>query len=306
MASTVHLERVGEIMKVVLTELQAAGGEERLGVLLNRAGTKLKLSDYEKETYEKSGYIRWRAIVHFYSIGFVKAGYILKSGGRWKLTDAGVKALKLPAKELIQDINSKYRAWKSLQPARERVARPDEDEKPDAETSENPDAVVRQTAYEQAVEQARSEIEEHIEKIGPYDFQKLVGALLVGMGYHVPRVAPPGPDGGVDVVAYRDPLGVSSPRLKVQVKHRNQKITVKEVRELEGLLRKEGDIGLIVSSGGFTPDAEKEIRSSTKHIETMDLDRLIRLWEQYYDSIPEAGKALLPLVKLSFLAPEEE
>jgi hypothetical protein len=39
----------------------------------------------------------------------------------------------------------------------------------------------------------------------------------------------------------------------------NQKITVKEVRELEGLLRKEGDIGLIVSSGGFTPDAEKEM-----------------------------------------------
>jgi predicted Mrr-cat superfamily restriction endonuclease len=72
----------------------------------------------------------------------------------------------------------------------------------------------------------------------PYDFQKLVGALLVGMGYHVPRISPPGPDGGVDVVAYRDPLGVTSPRLKVQVKHRDQKVTVKEVRELEGLLRK--------------------------------------------------------------------
>ena len=108
------------------------------------------------------------------------------------------------------------------------------------------------------------------------------------------------------MVAYRDPLGVSSPRLKVQVKHRDQKITVKEVRELEGLLRKEGDIGLIVSSGGFTAEAEREIRSSTKHVETMDLDRLITLWEKHYDSIPEAGRTLLPLVKLSFLAPEEE
>lgn len=306
MARSVPLERVGEIMKVVLTELQAAGGEERLGVLLNRAETKLKLSDYEKAAYEKSGYIRWRAIVHFYSIDCAKAGYILKSGGRWKLTDEGVKALKLPDKEFIQTAVSKYRAWKNLQPVPEREAEPDEDGKPGTEPTENPDAVVRQTAYEQAVELARSEIEDHIDKISPYDFQKLVGALLVGMGYHVPRIAPPGPDGGVDVVAYRDPLGVSSPRLKVQVKHKVNKLSVKEVRELEGLLRKDGDIGLIVSSGGFTAEAEREIRSSSKHIEAMDLDRLIRLWEQHYDSIPEAERKLLPLVKLSFLAPEEE
>lgn len=306
MARSIPLERVGEIMKVVLGELQAAGGEERLGLLLNRAGAKLRLSEYEKATYEKSGYIRWRAIVHFYSITCVKAGYILKSGGRWRLTEEGTKALKLPAGEFIQSAVSKYRAWRSRQPLPEREPQHGEDLKTEAESIENPDAVVRQTAYEQASEQARSEIEDHINEILPYDFQKLVAALLVGMGYHVPRVSPPGPDGGVDVVAYRDPLGVSSPRLKVQVKHRDQKITVKEVRELEGLLRKEGDIGLIVSSGGFTAEAEREIRSSTKHIETMDLDRLITLWEKHYDSIPEAGRTLLPLVKLSFLAPEEE
>jgi restriction system protein len=306
MARSVPLERIGEIMKVVLTELQAAGGEERVGVLLNRAGTKLQLSDYEKATYEKSGYIRWRVIVHFYSIGCVKAGYIQKSGGRWKLTEEGAKALKLPAGEFIQTVNSKYRAWKSLQPLTdERVTDP-ETEKPESENTERPATVVRQIAYEQAVEQARSEIEDHINEISPYDFQKLVGALLVGMGYYVPRIASPGPDGGVDVVAYRDPLGVSSPRLKVQVKHREQKVTVQEVRELEGVLRKEGDIGLIVSSGGFTAEAEREIRSSPKHIETMDLDRLITLWERHYDSIPEPGRTLLPLVKLSFLAPDEE
>ena len=105
---------------------------------------------------------------------------------------------------------------------------------------------------------------------------------------------------------YKDPLGTSTPRIRVQVKHRDQKMTVKEVRELEGLLRKEGDIGLIVSSAGFTSEVEREIRASSKHIETMDLDRLIRLWQQYYDNIRESGKVLLPLVKLHFLAPTEE
>jgi hypothetical protein len=38
----------------------------------------------------------------------------------------------------------------------------------------------------------------------------------------------------------------------------------------------------------------------------MDMDRLIALWQQHYDNVREAGKALLPLVKLFFLAPTEE
>ncbi len=67
-----------------------------------------------------------------------------------------------------------------------------------------------------------------------------------------------------------------------------------------------GDIGLFVSRTGFTADAEREIRSSTKHIETMDLDRLVSLWQQHYEKLSETGKALLPLVKLYFLAPADE
>ena len=75
---------------------------------------------------------------------------------------------------------------------------------------------------------------------------------------------------------------------------------------MEGLLRKEGDIGLIVSSGGFTADAERELRASTRHIETMDQNRLISLWQEHYDRLSDSGKALLPLRPVFFLAPPEE
>lgn len=298
MARKISLDRVDEIMRVVLTELKNIGGQARLKDLFALAETKLNLTEHEKEPYEKTGYIRWRAIVHFYSIDCVKAGYIQKAGGKWSLTEQGEEALKQPPGRFIRSAIEKYRAWKSTQPAAER----------DAEEIEGAEAdqVVRQTAYDQAVEQARAEIEDHINHLGPYDFQKLVAELLTAMGYHVPFVAPPGRDGGIDIVAYKDPLGTSTPRIRTQVKHRDQKFTVKEVRELEGLLRKEGDIGLVVSSSGFTSDVEREIRASSKHIETMDLDRLISLWQQHYDSIREPGKALLPLVKLYFLAPTEE
>ena len=118
------------------------------------------------------------------------------------------------------------------------------------------------------------------------------------MGYHVPFVAPPGRDGGIDIVAYKDPLGISTPRIKVQVKHRESKSSVREIRELEALLRKEGDIGLVVSSGGFTSEVEREVRASAKDIEIMDVDRLINLWQEHYDALRESGKGLLPLVRL--------
>jgi restriction system protein len=285
-------------MKVVLTELENSGGEARLNEIFPAAEAKLSLSEYEKEPHAKSGYIRWKAIVHFYSIDCVKAGYIQKSGGKWYLTEAGRDALKMPPGEFIRSAAEKYRAWKNSRTPHTNF---DSDV-----TEEDADKAIRQTAYDQAVDQASSEIEHHINDLGPYDFQKLVAELLIGMGYHVPFIAPPGRDGGIDLMAYKDPLGINPPRIKVQVKHRVQKQTVKEVRELEGLLRKDGDIGLIVSSGGFTSEVEREIRASSKHIETMDMDRLIGLWQQYYDNIHESGRLLLPLVKLFFLAPTEE
>jgi restriction system protein len=47
---------------------------------------------------------------------------------------------------------------------------------------------------------------------------------------------------------YRDPLGTSSPRIKVQIKHRESSASVQEVRQLMGLPQKDGDVGIFISS----------------------------------------------------------
>ncbi len=299
MARKIPHERIGKFLKAVLTELKSAGGEARLRDLFPKASPKLDLTEYEKAAYEKSGQIRWQSVVHFYSISCVKAGYLVKSGGKWKLTAQGEKAIKKQDKEFIIGAIEAYRTWKE---SKELHDTGDDNEGDDEES----DAIVRQTSYDQAFEQARQEIESHISNLGPYDFQNLVSELLIAMGYHVRHVAPPGPDGGIDIVVFTDPIGAKAPRIIVQVKHRQNKAAAKEVRELDSLLRKEGDVGLFVSSGGFTTDAEREVRSASRHIDTMDLDRLITLWEKNYDKLRENGKALLPLVKLHFLAPTEE
>jgi restriction system protein len=137
----------------------------------------------------------------------------------------------------------------------------------------------------------------------PYEFQELVAALLRGMGYYTPFVAPQGKDGGIDVIAYRDPLGTVSPRIKVQIKHRDTSASVQEVRQLMGLLQNDNDVGMFVSSAGFTSDAKTTARGSHVHVELIDLERFIALWQEFYPKLTDEDKALLPLVPIYFYAP---
>lgn len=292
----ITVDRIDELMRLVFTELKRLGGRGRPKEILAAVEQSAHLSEYERQP-TKTFAIRWDTHLRFYTIDCVKAGYLVKANGYWNLTPQGEESLKLPKGQLIRSAQKLYRK-----------RRKDESAEGDANSEQaiETEAAVRQTVYEKAVEEARAEIDEHINDLGPYEFQKLVAELLLGMGYHIPFLAPPGPDGGVDIVAYTDPLGTVTPRIMVQVKHRDQKVNVRDVRELEGLLRRAGDIGLIVSSGGFTNEVAREIRSSVKHIETMDLDRLISLWQQHYGKVREPAKSLLPLVQVHFLAPPEE
>jgi restriction system protein len=109
--------------------------------------------------------------------------------------------------------------------------------------------------------------------MNPYEFQYLVAALLRAMGYFTPYVSPKGRDGGIDIIAYQDPLGANVPRIKTQVKHRpDAAIPVEDIRGLSGLLNQDGDIGLFVTSGRFTSEADRFARDSHKHVKLIDMD----------------------------------
>ena len=81
------------------------------------------------------------------------------------------------------------------------------------------------------------------------------------MDYHTDFIADKGKDGGIDIVAYQDPLGIKNPRIKVQVKHYPENpIPVDEIRKLKGLLNAGNEVGLFVTSGSFTNDAKRTAR----------------------------------------------
>ncbi|MCY7360391.1 MAG: restriction endonuclease, partial [Rudanella sp.] len=155
-------------------------------------------------------------------------------------------------------------------------------------------------------EQAISGIREFIKSKNSYEFQDLVAALLRAMKYHTPFISPKGKDGGLDIVAYSDPLGATAPRLKVQVKHRPESsVPVDDIRSMTDLLNKDGDIGLFVTSGYFTSESERSARESHRHIRLIDIDTFISLWQEFYPSLTDEDKNKLPLQPIYFLGSNE-
>lgn len=283
-----------KVIYEALKVLKDNGGEMRGKDVLEQVERRVALTPWDKEIYEKSGYIRWQSILHFFTIDCIKAGFLLKKKGIWYLTPEGDEALnKYSDVELLATIRESYRAWKKEQPAE---AIP--------EDSESEDVAGKIGVDLDNIEQLANEsIENSINAMGPYEFQDLVAALLRGMGYYTPFIAPKGKDGGIDVIGYRDPLGMTHPRIKVQVKHRENTASVKEVRELIGTLQKDGEVGMFVSSGGFAPDAKALATTSHVHVELIDLNRFINLWRDFYGKMTDEDKSLLPLRAVYFHAP---
>ncbi len=282
-----------KVVYSALSILRDNGKEMPMRELLSKVENDITLDDWGKERYEKSGYIRWESILHFFSIDCIKAGYLIKKKGIWYITPEGEEALKLGPEKLLDEATKAYRKWKAEQSI---VSTEDHNEI---------EATERSVPFDDIEQTALDGLDKFINSKNPYEFQDLVAALLRGMGYHTPFVAPKGKDGGVDIIAYRDPLGTESPRIQVQIKHRESSATVQEVRQLMGLLQKEGNVGIFVSTGGFSPDARTAARGSHVHVELIDLHRFIGLWQEFYQKLSDADKSLLPLRPIYFLATED-
>jgi restriction system protein len=288
--------RQGELLRAVFQALADHPEGLPANEVFPRVEQSVGSTEFERSEYPKQpGVRRFEKIVRFSTIGAVKAGWLVKNKGQWILTDDGRQALaSFPDPEdLFRESDRLYRVWRKGQPDADDTV---EDE---AEETEAPSAAI---TLEEAEETAREAIHAYLAAMPPYDFQNLVAALLRAMEYHVAWVAPPGPDKGVDIVAYNDPLGATGPRIKVQVKRRADKIAVQEVRSFMAVLSTT-DVGIFVTTGGFTSEAQAEARQQeSRRISLLAMDDLIDLWVEHYERLPESDKQLLPLRPIYYLA----
>lgn len=280
-------ELVRGVFQILLSNHEGLAAKE----VLQRMQNVVPPNTFEASEYaNRPGVQRYERIIRFSTIPAVKAGWLVKDKGHWSVTEEGRRAYEEfsdPAQFMLEAIRL-YREW-----ARER---------PDEDGEEEESVETATTTLEEAEEAAWAEIEAYLAEMNPFDFQELVAGLLRGMGYHIAWTAPPGPDRGLDVIAHCDPLGIKGPRIKVQVKRRADKISVDGIRSFMSQLS-DGDVGLFVSTGGFTKDAEQEARyQERRRIMLVDLKRLFELWVEHYLHIPEDQRRLFPLKPVHFLA----
>jgi restriction system protein len=292
------MRRQGELVRTVFEVLWDKPEGMPAKDVLEHLPSKLEFSDFELGSYPSAPQSpRYHKITRFATIATVKAGWLEKRKGIWRLTDEGrhaYEAHKDPEK-FFREAYKRYQEWRASRP------RPEPHEEDIEERAEH----VRIT-FEQAEEDAWQEISEFLGGMPPFDFQELVAELLRAMGYHVSWIAPPGKDYGVDIVAHTDPLGATAPRIRVQVKRRaDSSVNVEGLRAFMSVLGPD-DLGLYVSAGGFTRDAMDEARMQERRkITLIDLEKFFDLWVEHYEKLSEDARRRFPLKPIYLLAPEE-
>lgn len=125
-----------------------------------------------------------------------------------------------------------------------------------------------------------------------HPFAAFIADLLEVLGYRT-RVSPPGPDGGVDILAHRDELGFEPPIIKVQVKSTEGSVGAPEVQALYGNVAA-SEFGLLVTLGDFTPPA-RNFANSKANLRLIDGEQLVSLVLDRYEQLDSKYKGLLPL-----------
>lgn len=154
-------------------------------------------------------------------------------------------------------------------------------------------------AHDQIVKRLRERFQKH-------DLARLVEAILQADSYHT-KLSPPGPDGGVDILAGRGALGLDGPSLCVQVKSQEKPADVSVFRALQGTMQSfSADRGLLVCWGGVTAPTEKEARQHYFNIRVWDASDLVKAIYRVYDRLPEEIQADLPLKPVWMIVPEDD
>jgi restriction system protein len=289
--------RQGELVRGVFAILREHPEGMHSRELLRELERRVPPTSFEASTYPKSPDTRrYEKVVRFSTIAAVKAGWLVKSKGEWSLTQEGVQAYDaIPDPEDFQrEAGRLYDVWAKGRPAPEHL---------DAEEEQAPSAGV---TLEESEEHAWDEIRRYVATMPPYEFQNLVASLLGAMGYYVAWVAPPGPDRGIDLIAHTDPLGITEPRIVVQVKRYGEnKVSSDSLRSFLAVLG-DKDVGIFVCPAGFTSDAEREARTQERRrLTLLDLERFVDLWVKHYDQLSDEDRQRMPLRPVHFLVPQD-
>lgn len=132
-------------------------------------------------------------------------------------------------------------------------------------------------------------------EFGGHALAELVAEILKIEGYTT-KVSPPGPDGGVDILAAGGTLGLGEDRICVQVKSSDGEANHDVVLKLIGSVSNSGaQTGLLVSIGGVNKAARKELDNNFFKLRLWQMGDLLKALFKNYAELPEYIRVKLAL-----------
>ncbi len=127
---------------------------------------------------------------------------------------------------------------------------------------------------------------------------ELVAEIMRVEGYTT-KISPPGPDGGVDILAAGGTLGLGEDRICVQVKSGDGAANHDVVLRLIGSTSNtQAQTGLLVSIGGVNAVAQKELDNNFFKLRLWQMSDLLKALFRTYGELSDETRAKLPLKQI--------
>ncbi|NJL88586.1 MAG: Mrr restriction system protein [Coleofasciculaceae cyanobacterium SM2_1_6] len=256
----------------VIEALKELGGSGRPSEVRNVIARQLNISDQERTELLEGGAPRFDNQVAWARFYLVKAGFVDSSKrGVWSISDKGreIESLSLDqALSIFQDVRSKFQS-EIDSPSSESQ----QEETVEETIAPNDTAISDDSSY-------RKKLLEVLLELPPQGFERLCQRLLRESGFEQVNVTGRSGDGGIDGQGILQINPFVSFKVLFQCKRYKGAVVVSQVRDFRGAMMGRADKGIILTTGTFTSDAQKEaVRDGAPPIELVHGDKLLDMFE---------------------------
>jgi restriction system protein len=264
-------QAIAQYFNPVLTALKQLGGSARPSEVCAMVAQDMRLKDSVLEETLESGQSRFENKVAFVRLYLVLTGYIDRSRrGVWTLTEKGWNTDCLSEAEihtLLREIQRKGKL------ADDEIA---------------PVSLVSTTGSECLDEEEApeeipytSQLLAILKSLPAAGFERLCQRLLRESGFEQVTVTGRSGDGGIDGIGTLKINAFVTFKVLFQCKRYVGTVGSPQVRDFRGAMQGRADKGIILTTGLFTVDAQKEaVRDGVPPIELVDGEHLVGLFEQ--------------------------
>ena len=268
----------------VLQVLRNNGGVGAASEIIDAVIDHLKIPEAEVEQTIPSGQSRVRNQIQWARYYLSKAGLVdSPKSGVWRLTQEGSQTTLTheQANALVQKIVREYQDSKK--------------NKDKVESVKNEDVAIVED------EEHSEDLLETLKALSPKGFERICKRLLTEIGIHDIQITGGAGDQGIDGIGRIRLNDVVNFNIVFQCKRYKETVAPGMVRDFRGSMQGRAEKGLILTTGRFTGEAQKEAsRDGVPPIELIDGERLVNLFEKYelglkpktvYELVPEFFKS---------------